>query len=86
MERLLQKFHQESKPKEFGFVGWLWLSPRHSMYQRIILVLVIGGRDSIASKRRQGLYLVYKWYFSCQLGEYMLPTTFFKNLKNPLNV
>ena len=28
----------------------------------IILVLVMGGRDYIIPKRRQGLYLVYKRY------------------------
>ena len=30
----------------------------------------------------------YKWYISgiyCQLGDYILPTTLYKNLKNVLN-
>ena len=36
-------------------------SQRESTNHRIILVLVIGGRDYIIPKRRQGLYLVYKW-------------------------
>ena len=42
----------------------------------------------------QGLYTqpegnIYTWYISgiyCQLGDYMLPTTFYKNLKKPLNL
>ena len=29
--------------------------------------------DYITPKRRQGIYLVYKRYFYCQLGDYMLP-------------
>ena len=27
---------------------------------------------------------IYKWYFSCQLGDYVLPTTFYGNQKQPL--
>ena len=34
--------------------------------------------DYITAKRRQELYLVYKWYIYSQLEEYMLPTTFYK--------
>ena len=30
-------------------------------------------KDYITPKRRQGLYLVYKRHFSCQLGDYILP-------------
>ena len=56
-------------------------STKASLCHRIILVLVIGGRDFITPKRRQRLYLIYKWYIFCQLGEYMLPTTFYKNPK-----
>ena len=44
-----------------------------SPFQWIILVLVKDGRDDITPKRRQGLYLVYKRYFSCQLDDYILP-------------
>ena len=40
---------------------------------RIILVLEIGGREY---PRRQGLYLVHKWFKNCQLGDNKLPTTF----------
>ena len=43
-----------------------------------------GGRDYITPKGRQGLYLVYKQYIHCQLGDYILPTTLYKNLKNHL--
>ncbi len=38
---------------------------------------IISGKSRLVkyySKRRQGLYLVYKRYFSCQLGDYMLPS------------
>ena len=48
----------------------------------IIPVLVIGGRDYIIPWKA-----IYTWYISgiyCQLGDYMLPTTFYKNLKNQL--
>ena len=51
---------------------------------KIVLVLVIGGLGIILSPRRQGLYLVYKWYFSCQLGDYATDPTFYKKLKKPL--
>ena len=50
--------------------------------QWIILVLVIGGRDFITPQEA-----IYTWYISgmyCQLGDYILPTTLYKNLKNPL--
>ena len=46
---------------------------------RIIMVLVVGG--IILSPRRQSILVVWA---VCQLGDYMLPTTFYKNLKNPL--
>ena len=53
----------------------------------VILVLLIGGRDYINPKRRQGLYLVVlSGKKNCQLGDYILPTTFYKNLKNPLTI
>ena len=32
--------------------------------------------DYITPKRRQGLYLVYKRFFTADLGDYMVPTTF----------
>ena len=51
-------------------------------FGEIILVLVIGGWDYITPKRRQGLCLVCKRYI--QLGDYMLPTTLYKNLKHLL--
>ena len=31
------------------------------------------------------IYLVYKWYSPCQLGDYMLPTTFQGNQETPLS-
>ena len=46
----------------------------------MILVLLIGGNEYIEGN----IYLVYKRY--CQLGDYMLPTTFYKNLKNLLRI
>ena len=48
-----------------------WTLPR---YQWIFLVPVKGGRDYIIPQKA-----IYKWYISgiyCQLGDYMLPTTF----------
>ena len=51
--------------------------------QWMILVLVIGGRDYITPKRRQGLYLVYKPYI---LPTGWLHTTSYNNLKYPLNL
>ena len=53
-------------------------------YQCIIPVLVTGGRDYITPQKA-----IYTWYISgihCQLGDYILPTTLHKNLKNPLNL
>ena len=55
----------------------------YAIGQWIILVLVKGGRDYITPPRRQ-----YTWYISgiyCQLGDYILPTTLYKNQNNPLN-
>ena len=46
----------------------------------MILVLKIGGRDFFNPLEGKD----YFWYISgmyCQLGDYMLPTTFYKNLK-----
>ena len=56
---------------------------RWILVHRNILLLVIGGRESmIPSKARTipGIQALD----NCQLGEYMLPTTFYKNLKNQL--
>ena len=52
----------------------------------IILVLLIGGKDCITPKRRQGLYLVVLSGIYCQLGDILYATdpTFYKNLKNQL--
>ena len=50
--------------------------------QWIILVLVIGGRDYITHQKA-----IYTWYISgiyCQLGDYILSTTLYKNLKSRL--
>ena len=46
------------------------------MFDQLVsgLVLVIGGRDYITPKRRQGLYLVDKHYIYCQWGDYKLLT------------
>ena len=44
------------------------------------------GEKEIGVHQSVGVHLVYKWYFSCQLGDNMLPTTFYKNLKNLLNL
>ena len=69
-------------------MSWIF-KPRYSaagpllqinwLFHRIVLVLVIGGRDYIIPQKA-----IYSWYISgiyCQLGDYMLPTTFYKNLK-----
>ena len=51
---------------------------------RIILVLVKGGRDYITPQKA-----IYTWYISgiyCQLGDYILPTTLYQNLNNPLKM
>ena len=56
------------------------------------IIRVIGGRDYIyiyISPLEGNVYLVFKMYISgmyCQLGDYILPTTLYKNLKNPLNL
>ena len=58
------------------------LYPNAPCIHRIVLVLVIGGRDYIIPQKA-----IYTWYISgiyCQLGDYMIPTTFYKNLKKPL--
>ena len=68
-------------PNVFLFVQW------------ISLVLVKGGSpadgrsmdDSGSGDPLEGKD--YTWYISgiyCQLGDYIIPTTFYKNLKNPL--
>ena len=30
--------------------------------------------------------MVYEWHFSCQLGDYILPTTLYRNLKNSIDM
>ena len=41
-----------------------------------IMVLVIGGRDSVTPLFQGREYIPgYKRYKTCQLGDYMLPTT-----------
>ena len=52
---------------------WRFTTPKTHW---IFLVLVMGGLGIIYSLRRQGLYLVYKRYFSCQLG-WLYATTFY---------
>ena len=52
---------------------------------------MIGGRDLWGSyiPLEGNVYLVYKMYISgmyCQLDDYILPSTLYKNLKNPLNL
>ena len=53
-----------------------------ALHHRNIMVLVIGGRDFVIP-----LKAIYTWYISCiycQVGDYMLPTTIYKNLKHRL--
>ena len=56
----------------------------HPEGQWMILVLVKGRRDYITSKRRHGLYLVYKWY--CQVEDFFCYQAhpLHKNQKNPM--
>ena len=49
---------------------------------RIVLVLAIGGRDYIYIYNPQEGNIISGIY--CQLGDFILPTTFYKNLNNPL--
>ena len=49
----------------------------------IILVLVIGGRDYIINPLEGNIYLNIRGMY-CQLGNYMLPITFYKNQTNLL--
>ncbi len=60
---------------QWGFVSLQFL-------HRMILVLVIGGREHIITQLAIYTPLIPGIY--CQLGDYMLPTTFYKNLENPL--
>ena len=59
--------------------------------QWIILVLLKGGTDDITPwKAIHTWYIrgIHTWYIRgmyCQLGEYILPTTLYKNQNNPLN-
>ena len=51
-------------------------------HQWLFLVPLKGGRDYIIPQKA-----IYKWYISgiyCQLGDYMPPTTFYGNQKQPL--
>ena len=51
--------------------------------QWLFLVPLKGGRDYITPQKA-----IYKWYISgiyCQLGDYIPPTTLYRNLKNPLS-
>ncbi len=53
-----------------------------NLIQWLFLVPLKGGRDYITPQKA-----IYKWYIRgiyCQLGDYMLPTTLYRNLKNPL--
>ena len=49
----------------------------------IILVLVIGGRDYIINPLEGNIYLNISGMY-CQLGNYMLPISFYKNQTNLL--
>ena len=63
---------KDPKPKEIGWVCVQW----------IFQVPVKGGRVYITPQEA-----IYKWYISgiyCQLGDYILPTTLYRNLKIPL--
>ena len=54
------------------------------LFQWIFQVPVKGGRVYITPQEA-----IYKWYISgiyCQLGDYILPTTLYRNLKIPLTV
>ena len=58
-------------------------STKASLCHRIILVLVIGGRDFITPKRRQRLYLIYKWYI-LPIGWIYATYHLLQEPKNPL--
>ena len=49
----------------------------------IILVLVMGGRDNIINPLEGNTYLNIRGIY-CQLGNYMLPFSFYKNQTNLL--
>ena len=55
--------------------------------QWLFLVPLKGGRDYITPELRQGLEVVYKWYFSCQLGDfiyiYIIPNNPYHLLGDP---
>ena len=55
-------------------------------YHRIVLVLVIGGRDLYYIIPWKAIYTWYTSGMYCQLGDYMLPTTFYKKLKDPVSI
>ena len=93
--RTIYFFHQETvslflmdprKAKHFQenrfhvYPGISWRTPLQWSFQ----VPVKGGRDYITTQRA-----IYKWYICgiyCQLGDYMPPTTLYRNLKNPLTI
>ncbi len=83
LSNLIWCHHAAYAPASLGGLFFLfWRFRQNTDFRRSyrifgqwILVLVIGGRDYTTPKRRQGLYLVYKRYFSCQLGDYILPIT-----------
>ena len=56
----------------------------HYICYRIVLVLVVGGRDFIIPLK--AIYTLYISGIYCQLADYMLPTTIYKNLKHRLNI
>ena len=66
-------------------MGYMAVITHLLTFYMIILVLVVGGRDYTTPAKGKD----YTWYISgikCQLGDYILSTTLYKNMTNPLKL